>query len=586
MKKLITLFLLFTIFIQPGFARTDDDILQAMRDEISRSLGQLKIESLDKPYYIEYKLIIRRSHIVKALYGSLTESRDIPSAQLNVGVRVGDYKFDNSNFFDFGLSFFGGGDQEESFKHRKIPIELDYNALRRELWLATDAAYKQVAETFTKKQTTLKSRLRKDTTHDFLKVKPDKHYYKEHYPDFDTPYFENLTKELSSIFTKYSQIDISSVGVEYLPATIYYVNSEGMEYIKNDFYTGLEIVAATQAEDGMPLANYYTAFSRSPKSLPAKDSLLTATRNVAELLAKLKNAPTLDDAYSGPIIFDRVAASQIFAQVFVPNLTTQRSQLTESGIQDNERFTAFQNKIGGRVLPEFFDVNDKPALKYFGGTELMGNYLIDDEGVKSENVLLVKKGYLKGLLSSRVPTKRVRKSNGHQRGGAPMFSNITISSDKKHSRTYTQLKKQLLKLVKDRELPYGIVVRKLIDQNIMFTTLFRLTKGLAVGGQIRRSLPAVEVYRIYPDGHEELVRGCEAKGFTHQSFKDIINAGKTNYVLNYLAPAVTSPFMSGGSQYVMASVISTSLLFEDGEIKSVEQDFPKPPLLPSPVTLK
>jgi len=270
----------------------------------------------------------------------------------------------------------------------------------------------------------------------------------------------------------------------------------------------------------------------------------------------LKNAPVMDDPYSGPIIFEGEAASQIFAQVFVPNLTTQRQQLTEQGLQNNDRFTAFQNKVGGRVLPEFFSVYDKPDVKEYKSTELQGFYKIDDDGVAPEEVLLVKKGYLKNLLSSRVPTKRIRKTNGHQRGGAAMFSNVFITPDKEHSKNFDQLKKQMLKLVKDRELPYGLVVKKLMDQNIMFTTLFRLTKGLFITGQIQKTIPAVEVYRLYPDGREELIRGCEAKGFTHQSFKDIINAGNEPYVLNFLAPAVTSPFISGGSQYMMASVIS------------------------------
>ncbi len=586
MTRFITLLAIFGILFQALHAQTDNDLLKAMRDEIDRSIENLQIESLEKPYYIEYKLTLRHNYIIKAFYGSLTESSDSRMAQLTVSVRVGDYKFDNTNFFDFGLSFFGSGDDEENFKNRNIPIELDYNSLRRELWLATDAAYKQVAETYTKKVSTLKSRLSKDTTHDFLKVKPEKHYYKENFPAFDRTYFENLTKELSDIFIYYTEVDISTVGIEYLPATIYYVNSEGMEYIKNDLYTGLEIVAATQAKDGMPLANYYSAYSTAPSDLPNKDSLLNAAKDVAHILTLLKNAPIMDEPYSGPIIFDEQAASQIFAQVFVPNLATQRQQMTEQGIQDNERFTAFQNKIGGRVLPEFFNVYDKPSSKYFGKTELMGQYKLDDEGILPEDVLLVKNGYLKNLLSSRVPTKRVNKTNGHERGGAPMFSNVIITPDNEHLTDFDKLKIQMLKLVKDRELPYGLLVRKLMDQNIMFTTLFRLTEGLFVTGQMQNSIPIVEVYRIYPDGREELVRGCEAKGFTYQSFKDIINAGNHPYALNLLAPAVTSPFISGGSQYIMASIISNALLFEDGEIKSVEQDFPKPPLLPSPISLK
>jgi hypothetical protein len=591
MRKLIVISAVLIALFQTVNAQTplrlqDNEILQAMRDEISRNMSELKIESLEKPYYIEYKLVMRHSYIINGMYGSITNNEDKEAARLTVGVRVGSYKLDNTNFFDFGLSFFGGGDQEETFQNRKVPIELDYKTLRRELWLSTDAAYKQVAETYTKKLTTLKNRVRKDTTHDFLKVKVSKNYYFEEYPEFDKSYFEDLIKTLSGVFSDYPQIDISTAGIEYLPATIYYVNSEGIEYVKTVLYTGLEVVAATQADDGMPLANYYTAFSEAPDGLPNKDSLMKATREVAETLVALRNAPVMDEPYSGPVIFDDMAAAQIFAQLFIPNMVTQRRQMTEQGIQNNERFTAFQNKIGGRVLPEFFDVYDKPSMETFGNTRLMGHYKIDDDGVVAEDVLLVEKGYLRNLLSTRVPTKRVRKSNGHNRGGAPMFSNVIITADKSKQKSDEELRKQMLKLVRDRELPYGLIVRKAVDQNIMFTTLFRLTKGLFTGSPMQRTVKLIEVYRLYPDGREELVRGCEAKGFTHQSFKDIIFAGDKPYVMNILAPAVISPFVSGGEQYVAASVISNDVLFEDGDIGTLDEDFPKPPILPSPLSEK
>jgi hypothetical protein len=152
MRKLIVISAVLIALFQTVNAQTplrlqDNEILQAMRDEISRNMSELKIESLEKPYYIEYKLVMRHSYIINGMYGSITNNEDKEDARLTVGVRVGSYKLDNTNFFDFGLSFFGGGDQEETFQNRKVPIELDYKTLRRELWLSTDAAYKQVAET-------------------------------------------------------------------------------------------------------------------------------------------------------------------------------------------------------------------------------------------------------------------------------------------------------------------------------------------------------------------------------------------------------------------------------------------------------
>jgi hypothetical protein len=585
MRKVIILIVLL-LTCGNMFSQDRQAILDAMRDEIKRSINDLNINSLQKPYYIEYKLVYRDAFTVSSTLGSVVDKGNNKSATLNVAVRVGNYKFDNSNFFDFSSAFFGSGDEEERFKGRPIPIELDYNSLRRELWLATDAAYKQVTETYTKKETSLKNRIRKDTTHDFLKVQPFKNYFDTEYPKIDENYFVKLTSDLSGVFLNYPEIDISTAGIEYLPEVIYYVNSEGMEYVKCDYYIGLEVVGATQAKDGMPISNYYTAFSKEPAKLPSADSLKRAVTNLANKIRQTIDAGTLDEPYSGPVLFEGEAATSMLAQVFVPNLAAQRDQISEGGFADNNKFGAFQNKIGGRVLPDFVTVKSQPSMKTFGNTVLFGSFFLDDDGLKPEDLVLVDKGYLRNLLSSRVPTKRVRESNGNQRGGAPMFGVIQIEAEKKYKKTNADLKKQLIKLIKDRELPYGIIVRKAMDQNILFTTMFRITAGTFSNFGEQSTIPVVEAYKLFPDGKEELIRGTEASGFTAQSFKDIIFLGNTQYAMNYLAPSVTSPFVTGGSQYLGATIISGDLLFEDGEIKPLDQDFPKPPIISPPVTNK
>ncbi len=580
-------YLILAIFCSATYiAVANDELMRAMRDEIKRSMTELTIGNLEKPYYIEYKVTMGNNYSIRAANGSLIESNNSKTAHVSVGLRVGSYKFDNSNFFDFGLSFFGSGDEEERFKGRSLPVEADYQSLRRELWLATDAAYKQVTETYTKKMTTIKNRVRKDTTYDFLQVPPQKHFDMSECPAFDVKKFENLTKLISAQFNKYSDLQMTTASVEYLPETVYYVNSEGIEYIKTDYHTGVEIVASSQAEDGMPIANFITFFSKNPQDLPSVDSILSASNNLASKISATNTSKSLDEPYSGPIMFDSYASAQLFANVFAPNLVTQREQITDQGFQDNERYTAFQNKIGGRVLPEFISVKEQPLLTKYGNTELMGNFVIDDDGLQAENVDLVDNGFLRSLLSSRVPTKRVRQSNGHQRGGAPMFGNLILSGDKSKTQSYDELKEQMMKLCKDRELPFGIIIKKIMDPNILFTTIFRLTSGNYPMGQFQTSIPVLEAYKISPDGKEELIRGCELKGFTPQSFKDILSVGDTPYALNLLAPAVTSPYISGGSQYVEASVVVPALLFEDSELKPVEQDFPKLPFLKNPLTMK
>lgn len=566
------------------FAAGDENILRAMRDEIARSMKNLYVEKLEKPYYIEYKLTIDRMHYVKGTLGTITETDVYPSARLTVGVRVGDYKFDNTNFFDIGLSFFGSGDDEERFKDRPVPIEPDYESLRRELWLATDAAYKRNAEIFSKKEATIKNRMRKDTTHDFMKLPPAKNFAIEKIPEFGFEEKKNMVKSLSGIFRDYPEINMSSVGIEYIPETVYYVNSEGREYVKTEMFTGLEIVAVTQPKDGMPLADIFSAYSHEPGGLPSVDSLMSAANLLAVNLSGLSKAPVLQEPYSGPVLFEGQAAAELFAQVFAPNFITQRRRLTENGLQEGGRYSAFQMKIGGRVLPEFLSVAAAPEMKEYKGTVLSGHFTIDDFGIKPKHVNLVEDGYLKNLLSSRTPTRRVRETNGHTRGGSAMLSNIIVSSDDKHAVSDKRLKERMLELCKARELPYGLIVKKAMNQNILYTTLFRMTAGGYPNPRGEGKLPVLEIYKLYPDGREELVRGARTNGFTVQSFKDVILVGNENYAMNYLAPAVISPYISGGKQYVGASIIIPDLLFEDGEIRILEDDFPRPPLLDNPLS--
>ncbi len=587
MKKIkFILVLIITVIAYSGslFAFNDNDVMNAMRDELKRSMSQLKLESIDKPYYIEYTLHVLNTNDMDATLGALKSSDSSKTARITVGVRIGNYKFDNTNFFDFSLNFFGSGDDEEDFKMRMIPIESDYNTLRRELWLATDAAYKQTAEIMSKKEAALKNKVRKDTTPDFIKLEPKQYNFKKDAPALETVKWENFLRKASAVFRNYPEINISHINFEYNPETTYYINSEGRKYIKTDLFAGFEVTAASQSSDGMPVADMYSAYGNTPSELPSGDSLMNAVKLVADRLKSQIIAPYLEEPYSGPVIFEGQAAAEIFAQVFAPNLVTQREPLTESGsFGSDEKNMAFQQKIGGRVLPEFLSLSAIPDKSKIDNTVLVGHYVLDDDGVVPEDVNLVKDGYLKNLLSSRVPTRRVRNTNGHQRGGASMLSIIEMKSDKDHIKTSRDLKQRMLKLCKDRELPYGIIVKKVADQNMAMTSLYRLTSGdfpLPFGNSKKALL---EVYRVYPDGHEELVRGCQAKGISVQSFKDIINTGNSNYVLNYLAPAVTSPFMTGGSQYIPATMIVPDLLFEDAEIVPIDEDFPKPPLYASPV---
>lgn len=563
------------------------ELIRAMKDEIQRSVQKLHVNNLQKPYYLEYTITLRHTESAKATLGGLVSTKDIDGASITVGMRVGNEKFDNTNYFDAALGFFGSGDDEESFKNRRIPLEPDYSSLRRELWLATDACYKQCAELYSKKEASLKNRLRTDTTPDFRLMPPALLSDTTSFSKINFSEYQDLVKKLSSIFINYPQISLSSVSAEFLPETILYVNSEGREYVKTKQMIGIEVVASTQCKDGMPIASAYHCYANSAKELPNNDSLFRATEQTAQSLVSAYESQSLSEPYSGPILFEGQAAAEAFGQIFAPNLIAQRPPLTERGVQDNERNSAFQNKIGGRVLPEFLSVQDNPLMSSNGSSSLIGSYRIDDEGIPAQTIPIIEKGYLKTLLSGRTPTKRVKQSNGHSRGGAPMFSVLHLMSvDKKKEGESEVLKKRILKLCKDRDLPYGIIIKKVLNINLLYTVLYEQTSGEFPYAQGDSKLTVLEAYRIYPDGKEERIRGSEIAGMSPASFKDILMIGKKHHPYNYLAPAVVSAFMTGGSQFVSASLLVPDILFEDIELRPLEGDFPKPPFLSFPSALK
>lgn len=579
MKFIITILLVVLLNISTySFDKPNEDIMFAMKNELQRSMEELKINDLESPYFIEYKFVEYNASSIRGSLGSIEASNNSKSAYISVGVRVGDYSFDNTNFFDVGLGFFGSSDDEEGFKKRSVSYEPSINYLRKEFWLATDAAYKQTAELYSKKQAILKNRMRKDTIPDFNKLETIKKLQDiKTIPEFNLAKYQEIVESVSSVFSSYPDIYTSGVSIEFIPQRIYYVNSEGIEYIKNSYYTGFEIVAASQDKEGMPVFDHYTAYSLNPNDLPSNDSLIKAAKQVANNISDRLKISQLDDFYVGPIIFKGQAAGQIFAQSFLPKLISQREPLTDGGFSSENEDAVFQRKVGGRVLPEFLSITDKPNLTEWNGVDLIGTYKIDDDGLESQDVELIKNGYLETLLSDRVPTKRIKKSNAHKRGGSVMFSNLIVEnndSDKKLSSN--ELESKLLEFVNKRELEFGIVITKILDANIRYTSLYRITNG-NIEIPFGKKNYVMDGYKLYADGSSEKFSGMIVPTMNVLLFKDIVSTGNELKTMNYLAPAVISPYLTGGDSYLPSSITLPDLLFEDAELHLIEEDFKRPP---------
>ncbi len=231
-------------------------------------------------------------------------------------------------------------------------------------------------------------------------------------------------------------------------------------------------------------------------------------------------------------------------------------------------------------------VSDDPTRHSLGAEPLLGDYAVDEEGVPARAHLVVDAGYLKTLLTTRVPVEGVERSTGNARGGGAAPSNLIVRVDSGLSDA--ALRRRLLALVQRRKLPYGIIVREL-DASRMSAMMQAIESGdmESLSGQ-GAGAALTAAYRIYPDGHEERIRGARLTNMTSESFRDIIAASATTTVLHqggvgggmFAMMPMQMMGMSGAPAPV--SYVVPSLLFEDVTLTKPSGARPKPPLSDPP----
>jgi hypothetical protein len=176
-------------------------------------------------------------------------------------------------------------------------------------------------------------------------------------------------------------------------------------------------------------------------------------------------------------------------------------------------------------------------------------------------------------------------SNGRARmpgafgANAAGMSNLFVSSS--DALPARELKQKLIGLIQARGLAYGILVRKM---DFPSTASLEEMRRLFSGPQAEInpvSLPAL-VYRVYPDGREQLVRGLRFRGLTPRSLRDIVAAGDDSAAFEFLDN--TAPFaLAGGAPFVAQScVVAPSLLIDDLELHPIQEELPKRPVVPPP----
>ena len=518
-------------------AAKGDGLLEALLTELDRSKSQLKMDQVQAPYYVEYRVNEVEDFGAEAAFGALRENQHIHVRMLRIMVRIGDYKQD---------SYFGRGQGESSI----LPLDNDPIALRHQIWLATDDAYKAAGQALAEKQAAMKQfSADPNPVDDFAKAQQMIAVEPTVSLKVDEAAWKKTLEDATGLYKQYPDVQSVTASARFSAINEYLVNSEGTVTRCGKTTYSVQLSSSAQAADGMRLSRSPAFMVARAEELPTRDALMGEAKKMLETLVALRQAPIVEEEYRGPVLFAADAADDIVATLIGQNVLGQKPQLGKP----NRTTGAFATSYKTRVLPNFLTVVDDPTMKDFHGKSLVGSYAVDSEGVKAQAVNTIENGVLSNYLIGRQSIRDFSASNGHGRaapGSIPGPSLGVLLVKSTEAQSPEELKKRVMQMVTDQGRPYGYRV-----------------ETLGPGNSPRL------LYRVYAkDAHEELVRGAVFNELDIRALRsDLMAVGNDQLVSNRAGGAPTT-------------IISPSLLFDELEVKRADTskdklpDYPAPPL--------
>ena len=541
------LLLIAILFAGPVSAQneTDDVIFKAMQDEMKRTQEQLVLPNSPKPFYVSYSVARSRNFEIVGTLGGVTSSNftdwsTVCASQL----LLGDYQHTNDTRYAGSAPAIGA------------PEEIDYDMLRRAFWMVSDASYKFVLQEQAAKDAYLKGNplpAEVAALPELTKTEPVEKIINRTEPfERDQEKWENVVSEVSKIFEEYKDIYNSSVGVFGTEIEFYKSTSEGVKLKQPVSYASFYATAYVMTDDGVKISDTYSLLAENPQDLPSLEELKKGVRNFAEELLKLKNAPVIDEYYSGPVLFEDGASSGIF----VSNLLNQSGLFALRLPIGAKQVSTLENRVGRKIIDNRLTVKNYTTLDKYNGVDLLGAYEIDAEGVvPAKEMTLVENGILKMFLNGNIPTTMAAQSTGSSRfvaaGNNVMFTTApgTIHIQVENGLKPEKMKKALIKAAKEEGLSYAYIVRDF-------------------GGL------ASHIYRVdVKDGSETQVRFGTVSGINLAKMKRMREISSKENVSNYIL-----------NRQVLSSLIyPAAVLLDDVEINEAKPNKEKAPALTFPL---
>ncbi len=530
-----------------------DPLIAILKDELNREFSALKAKADPPPYYMAYEVFDEQTHSVSATLGALLQDVDNHGRGVDTAIRIGSPAFDNYHPYG-GLPF-----RFTSFS--SLSLDDDSNQIRRTLWAETDRVYRQASRRLLQLRTDQQLIAQEKTQDpDFSAEPPRTSVSAPPALDFDADRWTKKVRRWSAEFREHNKILGSGVSFVARRELRTLVNTEGTTVQDGSDLFRIEVNGVALASDGMDLRTFDTIEAADPAHFPDDAHILARVRNVVAKLDALLQAPPAEPLVCPAILSGR-ASAVFFHEIFGHRIEGHR----QKDINEGQTFTSM---LGKPVLPSFISVESDPTRQNYNGTDLIGRYQFDDEGVKARPVKVVEGGVLETFLLSRSPVGQFKVSNAHGRR-QPGFeivsrqSNLIVESSKQVSDA--ELRAQLIAEIKRQNKPYGLYFEEVSSG---YTTTGR--QGL----QAFTVVPLI-VYRVFADGRpDELIRGVDIVGTPLASFQKIVATSDR--------PQVFNGYCGAESGSVPVSAISPAILVSEIETQKKQNAQQKLPLLPPP----
>ena len=559
-------------------AQEKSALMQALGDELKRTMAELRLDQAQRPYFVAYRVVETAATSATASGGGAVNQWQGQNRRLQVELRVGSHALDNTNYFSGRPAFTPSA---------SLPLSDDYEQLRRRIWLATDAAYKRALDEMAAKKAALQNKTAVEEVADLSTEEPFQAVDEKPDLALETGRVVALANDISAAFQGKAHVFRSEVAAGARRATVTYLNSEGSSFVRHQPLAYVHVTASTQAEDGTDLSDFVAAEARAWEHLPSQEELIARTTRMMATLAELRTAPALE-RYTGPVLFEGQAAAELVAQVLAPRFIGLRMPVVDNPMFERaleQVRNPFLDKLGARVLARSLSVVDDPAAAApDDGPPMLGNYMVDDDGVPAARTPLVENGILKTLLTSRNPVPELPNSSGNRRGDSPLPSNLLITA--KNGLGADELRAELLALVEERGADHGIVVRRIGSPRMAGADGFMMM-AMAMG-QGAKVMPLTLAYKVFADGREELVGKATLPTFNEAQFKDVIAASATRFRYDTTVAPGGGAMLGGGlavtsGSGALTTIVTPDFLFEDVTVRRPSGNIPRPPVAPHPL---